>query len=93
MWQARIGYKKKLAATITIQKNWRSHKQQKLFKVTLQNIILVQSVVRCHLAVQRFKRMKQAATLIQAQWRGFASRRTYKHDVTSVVKIQSLIRR
>jgi hypothetical protein len=93
MWQAKIAYKKKVAATITIQKNWRSHKQRKVFKATLQNIILVQSVVRCHLAVQHFKKLKQAATLIQAQWRGFASRRTYKHDVTSVVKIQSLIRR
>jgi hypothetical protein len=93
MLQARNVYRKKLAAAITIQKNWRVQKQQKVYKTMLLNVVLVQSVVRCHLAVQRFKRMKQAATLIQSQWRGLMARSLYKQNISSIIRLQSQIRR
>jgi abnormal spindle-like microcephaly-associated protein len=93
MLQSRNVYRKKLAAAITIQKNWRAQKQQKVYKTMLLNIVLVQSVVRCHLAVQRFKRMKEAAILLQSQWRGLMARRLYKQNISSIIRLQSQIRR
>jgi hypothetical protein len=93
MMQSRNVYRKKLAAAITIQKNWRAQKQQKVYKATLLNIVLVQSVVRCHLGVQHFKRMKEAATLIQSQWRGLMARSLYRQNITSIIRLQSQIRR
>jgi hypothetical protein len=93
MLQARNVYRKKLAAAVTIQKNWRAQKQQKVYKTQLHSIVLVQSLVRCHLAVKRFKRKKQAATIIQSQWRGCIRRKLYKQSILCIVKLQSHIRR
>jgi hypothetical protein len=93
MQQARKTYRMYQVATVTIQKNWRAQKQQKRYNATVQKVVLVQAVVRCHLAVQHFKRMKQAATLIQSHWRGYVNRSSYQQSVASVVKIQAHIRR
>jgi myosin-5 len=93
MQQARITFRKYQVATVTIQKTWRAQKQQKRYKATIQKVVLVQAVVRCHLAVHHFKRMKQAATLIQSHWRGYVNRTLYQQSVASIVKIQAHIRR
>jgi hypothetical protein len=93
MKQCRNRYLKFQAASVIIQKNYRSHQQRSVYLATIKSIVLVQSLVRRRLALNNYNLAKCSAVVIQTQWRAHHARKEYRQTVSGIVKAQAHIRR
>ena len=65
---ARLHIKQQHAAAVRIQANWKCHKQRISFMRVLSHVILVQSLVRKHLARTHFLKLRSASLVVQSRW-------------------------
>jgi myosin heavy subunit len=83
--------------TTKIATTWRRHHYQCVYKRAVENVIICQSIVRRHAAIEelnllKFQRDTAVATLIETEVRAYIARKHYKQMRSSTILLQSLVR-
>ena len=80
-------------SAVAIQKNWRAFVQLQKFLSVRRRVVVVQSVVRTHLARKRFLELRRSATIVSANYKRLVERRKYLKVRKNIITAQSAVRR